>query len=434
MPSAKLWRAICLGWGLACGAELAVHAAPPGAYELEDTNPSRASEANNQIRLAQITPVSDSQLQPTDSGLAETGYPSLVPPSGNNPLPVPDEGPWSNDTGLPIPGGYLPAPVGGYFRMEALNWKLQSPGKRLLGAPVAGVDAFSSFAGLDEIGDPVTITIPNTSGVNFDDVLGLRLSSGWDFQSGGTLETTNFITENAVKRQGVSGIPSGNAVATSVLINGEISDTNNLFLYNSDYSASYASRVWGSELNYFFAPRDFDVLDVRPMVGVRWISLYEKIRQEGTFVSGTETVDTLIEQWAHNYLVGPQVGLRLQLPTKYFTFGVDPKAGIGASIANGKVHSVHLRGSTDGEYSNSKDSTICTPFLDVNGYVRWHPTDYLSFTLGYSYTYISQMLRAVDAVYWNDTGDLGQPPGLRGATTRQDFFMRGLSVGAELRW
>lgn len=359
---------------------------------------------------------------------------------------VPDNGPWQTPQGLPPEGTSVRDPyiVRSFYRAEYLSLTIREPGAVLLGAPIADVDPFSSFPVVNEDGDDLgTARIPNLSGLNLKSIVGVRNTFGWEFLDGSMLEFNAFVTENGIKRIGQETLEPGQLFATSVLINGQVSDgitdgveTPNLFFYNQQYYARYSSRVWGAELNYFWDPSTALMFEFRPMVGLRYNNLYEKIEQRGRFQAdaSSDVINSSIDTGAYNNIIAPQIGLRVEAPTKYLTFGAESKFGWGPNFVKAEVTTTHLRDLADGTISTDDHSLRFSTVLDFAAYVRWHATDNLSLSLGYMMTYLGTVTRGSTATYYNDTGDLAQPPGVIAKADKTDIYWRGFNLGAELHW
>ena len=358
--------------------------------------------------------------------------------------PVPDNGPWATPQGMPLQSQAIhdTRHVGTFFRSEWLSLTIQEPGRVLLGSQVGNIsNPFAPFNVEDEFGFPIgTAQIPNLLGVKFHGVNGWRNTLGFEYESGRTLELSGFVTENAVSRLGNDTLSDENLYATSVLINGNVSDgldAPNLLFYNRSYLASYSSRIWGGEINLVMAPSERAIFQWRPLMGLRYVNLTEKIQQRGVFQPSTildPAVETSIDTWAYNSTIVAQGGFRLETVGKYFTLGMEPKIGFGPNFAMAKVRTDHLRGLTDGVLETTDLARDFSAVMDIGGYLRWHATENLTFSLGYTLTYVSNVIRGSTSTYYNDTGDLSQPPGVVASAQKSDIYWRGLTLGGELKW
>lgn len=352
-------------------------------------------------------------------------------------------GPWNTPQGLPQQGTSVREPfiTHRFARVEYLNVGVKNPGNAILGAPVAGVDISQPFDAVDTFGDFVgTVQVPNLSGIDLKDTCGIRLTLGWEMLNGGSVEFSAFTFENAIQRIGSEEqLPSGQLYATSTLINGEISDGGsepNLLFYNQQYFARFSSRTWGAGITHVWDPSYYaGIFEFRPLLGVRYLNLYEKLQQRGTFepLFGdpfTSSIDT----YAYNNAITSQFGFRLEAVTKYITFGVEPKIGWGANFAMAKVRTDALRYPTDPQVLTSDTTIRGTSILDLNGYIRFNVSDNMTLSLGYIWTYLGTAIRASDSTYYNDPGDLSQPAGITASAQKTDMFWRGFTVGGEIHW
>lgn len=369
--------------------------------------------------------------------------PCELPVGGNSGLTWDQSsGTWMTPQGLPQAGTSVREPfvTNSFFRLEYLSNSIKNPGPKLLGAPVAGVNVAEPFQAVDSLFNIVTAEVLDLNSINLYPVAGMRTTFGWEFLNGGSVEFSAFLLENAIDRVGSEDtLPEGQVYATSLLINGQISDGSNapnLLFYNSFY-ARYSSRLWGSEINWIGDPGNLNIFELRPLAGVRYVNLYEKLQQRGTYTPPFFLGDPLqssIDTWTYNNVVVPQIGFRLEAVTKYLTFGVEPKFGMGPNLAMAKVQTDHLRSVSDGTIISHDHTLRMTTLLDLNGYVRAHVNDHLTLSLGYNMTYLSTVIRAADATYYNDSGDLAQTPGVEAQAVKSDILWRGLTVGGELRW
>src|SRR4029078_6567507 len=139
------------------------------------------------------------------------------------------------------------------------------------------------------------------------------------------------------------GLTLPNVLATSTLFNGHVSD--HLFLYNLSYQAVFQSQLWGGEANYFYDMDAVGFLQFRPLMGVRYINLTERLTQVGVFqdlLPGPLVVST-IDSRTRNDLCGAQIGARTQIVTQYLEVGITPKVLFLGDTFTSIVSTNHLR-------------------------------------------------------------------------------------------
>src|SRR5262245_1765270 len=261
---------------------------------------------------------------------------------------------------------------GAFLRVEYLNWNIRKPGHELLGAPVAGVaDPSLPFLVFPPGGGtPFGFAqVPTTSPINLGNISGLQVTGGVSFIDGGSLEVSAFMLarKSSGFRLGRAGLipfdidgdsgPGGDPPAveilegealplfygTSTLLNGQVS--NHVLLYDT-YQAVFQSRLWGAEANYLYDLDAVGFLQFRPLVGVRYLNLTERLTQTGVFLSVPPIVTT-IDAHTSNNLAGPQIGFRTSVVTEYLEVGITPKIFVLANSMTTNVFTNHLRANFD---------------------------------------------------------------------------------------
>lgn len=326
---------------------------------------------------------------------------------------------------------------GVYFRAEYLHWDTQSPGNVLLGAPILGnSDPSVPFIVLDAGGAPLgSAIVPSTRPFQLDGNNGFRGTLGADFINGGTMELGAFVLNPTTSSFTYGNlIPQNQLVGTSTLVDGLLS--NNIEFYNDTYQATYRSQLWGAEGNFLF---DFDrtgLIEFRPLLGFRYISLDEKLHQRGVFTDQILTLSTVtdIVSTTYNNLYGPQAGFRTEVVTKYFALGVEPKFGVAANSMIARVRTNHFRSISDPDVITQQSFTGVSPFFEVGAYARINITKSIALRAGYNLMWLARITRPEDNIYYNDNGPLPTLPDVVVSATRHDIIIQGLTVGGEFRF
>ncbi len=281
---------------------------------------------------------------------------ALVQPEVGGPIyydgsPMSEDCPpwWDGAEDYRADDGVTPLVYAFYARAEYLNWSLSDPGNTLLGAPILGnPDPTKPFTVVDQGNNVIGVaTVPTTENMHLRDNSGGRIVLGTEFNYGGTLEVSGFVTEKTRSFTSPVGlgeqvqydrvaIPNTNPVqflpvfaprviGTSTMVNGQIA--NNVELYNQSYTATYFSQLWGADANYYFDTDRDGLLQFQPSVGFKYVGLREKLLQRGTFRDATfnPAIDTNseIDSLTRNNLFGPSAGFKTELVGKYLVFGFD---------------------------------------------------------------------------------------------------------------
>jgi hypothetical protein len=331
---------------------------------------------------------------------------------------------------------------GAFLRVEYLNWNIQKPGHELLGAPVAGVPdpskPFIVFA--PGTSNPSGVAfVPSTQSINLGAISGVQVTAGVSFIDDGSVEISAFML--ARKSSGFSfhdlgqtfdptlGLILPNFVATSTLVNGQVSD--HVLLYDS-YQAVFQTQLWGAEANYFYDLDAVGGLQFRPLIGVRYVNLTERLTQTGVFLAAPPIVTT-IDAHTSNNLAGAQIGFRTQVVTEYLEVGLTPKIMVLANSMNLNAFTNHLRANFDPLVGSSDHTTNASFGADVSTYVQLNITPRFCIRGGYNLLWLGRVTRPQNDIYYNDNG-IGSPPGVIGRLVTTDVLITGFSVGGELRF
>jgi hypothetical protein len=363
------------------------------------------------------------------------------------PLP-PDPAPWyvdaeSVDTG-PRRVGPLVRTDGAFLRVEYLNWNIQRPGHELLGAPLSGTpDPTKPFVVFSPgTSTPIGVAfVPTTQSMNLGAISGVQVTGGISFIDDGSVEVSAFMLARKSSGfffhdLGQSFVPTGllgvfvpNFIATSTLVNGQVSD--HVLLYDS-YQAVFQTQLWGAEANYFYDLDPVGGLQFRPLVGLRYLNLTERLTQTGVFLADPPIITTIDAHTANN-LAGAQIGFRTQVVTEYLEVGLTPKIMVLANSMQLNAFTNHLRANFDPVVATSDHTTKAAFGADVGAYVQINVTPRFSIRGGYNLLWLGRVTRPQKDIYYNDNGILS-PPGVIGRLITTDVLITGFSVGGDLRF
>ena len=412
---------------------------------------------------------------------AQAQAPGMYPPGGYggpsmgsqgwNPAPRPyNPGPanrsWGDVTGnqgfqyeeTPLDEFFRDVARDSYFRLEYMSWSFKQPGDTILGAPVALVAnptrRFPVTVAAQVAGEAV---VPTTTGIDIDGVNGIRGTLGVPLTSG-VLEANIFTFATSEERKeylnlgaptfiDLTALPQ--FVATSTFVDGSGADQN-LFLYDEYYNMKLSSNLWGTEINYLFdaaLPEPF--LRIQPLIGFRFVNFDETFVQTGSFneqgnFSGvdangnsvTRLVSTIASQ-AENRVYVPQIGFRAELNSRWVSFGVEPKFGLGVNTYNDNVTVRQLRSPGDPTVSSDEREEILSAAGELNIYGRFHPRENITLSVGYTLMFIDNISRPHSSIYYDD-------PGIQNSQTQDSLirvnpsfelmYFEGINVGAEIRF
>ncbi|MGH7201380.1 MAG: BBP7 family outer membrane beta-barrel protein [Planctomycetaceae bacterium] len=331
----------------------------------------------------------------------------------------------------------------GYFRLEYLNYEIDEPGNELLGAPIQGIaNPTEPFPVFDFQIPPQflgTARVVDLTDITFRDVNGVRGTIGVPLIFG-AWEVSGWAMEQA-SDQIRPAIDAFEFIATSTLVSGQPA-TNSVFLYNSDFEARYTSDIWGLETVVawhgfhweLFDPNDG--LQVQPVIGLRFLSIQEQLRQSGTFFDPfllQTPLVSVINSESHNNIAATILGARIEYVHKWFTLGAEPRIGPGWNRYRNHVTTENFRSFADGVIETQDDETVLTAVAEFQLYARVHVTEDFSLTVGYNVLWVPRMTRPHRNIFYNDNGP-NAPPGIVVDSEIDELRLEGLTVGGELRF
>jgi hypothetical protein len=282
--------------------------------------------------------------------------------------------------------------------------------------------------------------VPDLLSVDLRDTNGVRVSGGLELTHGDSIEISAFmleqkksgyVIENLGQTDFFFGLPT--SIVTSVYANGALTDL--FFIYNQRFAAIYQSQLWGAEGNYLI---DYDVdglLHCRPMVGLRYINLRERLGQYGVFqeLAPVAPFETLIESKTTNHLGGGQIGTRIEFVTQLIEFGAEAKFMVLSNTMLAEVETQNVRFAGDPRVFTEDLTTQLAGGVDLLGWATLNVHPNMSLRIGYNFMYLANITRPEDNIYYNETG-INNPAGIVVDMHRQDFNMYGVSLGADFRW
>jgi hypothetical protein len=393
-----------------------------------------------------------SVLAQAGPGAPAYGFPGPAYPY-ETPTPPPDDTCRIDPDAIVTSGttfGPLVHTDGAFLRVEYLNYTIKKPGNELLGAPVAGVaDPTKPFIAF-EPGTSTAIglaTVPSTAGMNLGSMSGVQVTGGLSFIDDGSIEISAFFLGR--KQTGFTIAPLGETVtiptgffsfitvptvvATSTLANGNVSD--HLLLYDTSYSAVMQSQLWGGEANYFYDYDAVGLLQLRPLIGARYLNLTERITQTGVFQGplAAPPIVSTIDAHTTNNLYGFNLGFRTEVVTKYLELGLTPKILLLGNTMNVNTFTNHLRSNADPVIASTNTTSTFSFGSEVGVFATINFTPSFSLRGGYNLIWLNRVTRPQKDVYYNDNGDAA-PPAIISRTIFSDVLITGFTFGAEFRF
>lgn len=332
-----------------------------------------------------------------------------------------------------------------YFRMEYLLYSFRNPGDELLGSTVLSQNDPRIPFQVTNTGGQLAgeARVASTADLQFPDAQGLRGTLGIPLISG-AIEGNIFYfsdTEDSSFVDRLGAPTSGNPadlpqfVATSTLTNGL--PGNNLLIYDDSFGTSLTADLWGSEVNYIFdAYLPEPMIQLRPMVGFRFIDFGEHLRQVGVFDQQDALQTPLVSRInsdTDNNIFAPQIGLRAEMVSRWLTLGIEPKLAAGVNVYETSVVTQSLRSPGDPRTQTTSQGEEFSVIGELNLYARFHIRQNFAVSVGYQATFLDNVARSHSSIFYNDNG-ANADPAIVTNPTFELFDFGGLNVSGEIRF
>ena len=213
----------------------------------------------------------------------------------------------------------------------------------------------------------------------------------------------------------------------------------NRLQYDISYHAKLTTSVWGSEGNFVFESVDPNSpFQVRPTFGLRYMSFQDKLLQNGQYTDAvTTTTGTIVNRQinanAHNNLVGPQVGIRAEWLTEYFSIGFEPRLMMAVNSWQSSLDTANVLNANDPGQSILQRGTTFSPLVDLKAFSNVAISKNLSAYFSYNFIWTGSLNRSYNDIVYN-----------RNSVTNQSDFklqkvystatLQGISFGFEYRF
>ena len=345
----------------------------------------------------------------------------------------------------PFDAMLLSASRGIWLRLEYLNYSYKEPEGTPLGAPLLGTPNILEPFNVTVAGQLAGIArVPTIADVDMSHRNGIRSTLGIPLPAGrGGFEASIFWMQDDPEQTqefdlgppAVGSTDPARFIVTSTLTNN--APGNNIFIYDLSYKTRSSIDIWGSELNWVSDPyASGPGLQIRPLVGLRYLNIAEQLVQEGSFNQQGQLATPLhsvITSRSDNSAYVPQIGIRLEIVHPRFVIGVEPKLGAGFADINNTVVTERLRSPGDPTITSQDNSTKITAAGEILLYGKINITQNMTVNVGYSFLFIDNVSRAYNSIHYNDNGPLADAD-IVARQTHELMYYQGLNLGAEFRY
>lgn len=376
-------------------------------------------------------------------------------------LPV-DRG-WAYDH--PMDGLFKNVVQNSWMRVEYLLWKAP-PGNQLVGTQTrAYSDPRQPFTLLDADGIPVTVPDPtdpdelieqsskvaDLSTIGQQGANGIRGTFGIDFNSG-SIEASFFgmdsdvssVSYGAAQLRGAD-FGETDRISITTFDGGVLGETSRTF--NQRYAITYQTQAWGAESNYvintehlfFRTYSGVGGLQIRPLLGFRYMKIAEDMLIQGAFEDTTATppvafFETTVRSATNNKLYVPQAGIRLEFVHPWFTISTQPKVGFGVNNYNGTVFTNQFLDATDPIHVTGVSKRTFSPTFELGVNARFHLTEYFTFNVGYNFFWANHIARPGTITNYNINRNITNGVSLKAQNSLDSYKLHGLVLGGEIRF
>ncbi len=332
-----------------------------------------------------------------------------------------------------------------YLRVEYLNWDIEDPGLKNIGAPRADGNTRGVFDAID----PVTQTNVGQAEISTLDHIGLHNNNGIRAVFGlptriGLFEAGVSVLEDASAHEVdvpfFDGPNFTNVIpAVTLLENGVPSDTK-MILFNQGISTRVQAEFFQTELNYIMHPlTPNQPLTIRPLLGFQYVRLWDFVDTRGSDFDAGDindpnddvTLNHRIHSETKNNVFAPQIGFRAEFEHEHFSIGVTPKFMVGFNRHRDEVFSEQFFSATEARMTTQEEASEFAPGLDLAVHGKVHVNEHFSLFVSYQLFYMSNISRATEILVYDS---IGTTPNLRLNPTQQTTFVDGLTVGGEIRF
>jgi hypothetical protein len=220
--------------------------------------------------------------------------------------------------------------------------------------------------------------------------------------------------------------------AVTLTVNGSPSDSA-MVLFDNGYEAELRSGMWGAQGNWIANPvTPNNTLGISPVIGIRYVKFDEELRISGND-TGTAT-SPRISSKSNNNLVGPQIGFRASLESKWLSLGVEPKVMFAVNRHQDTVRASQIFDAANPNAYETNEDTDFAPGFNAPAYAKLHLGQNFSLFAGYELLWLSNVSRATEQVVYDSDPLATDPPQIGLKKHREQVLAHGFMVGGEFRF
>ncbi|OAI44928.1 hypothetical protein AYO44_13425 [Planctomycetaceae bacterium SCGC AG-212-F19] len=304
------------------------------------------------------------------------------------------------------------------------------------------------------LGQPGVTTLFGASTPDINPFSGARITAGLWFDSAYTLGLEGnyfFLAQRAVAFTASS---AGSPVLARPFINASAGVPDGLLLASPGVGSGSVqvqapTELQGAEANLVWNLRRGPALIVDLLAGVRYLDLGSDLNVIDATSAQAGAPTTLDQFTVHNHFYGGQLGGRVDYRWRCLVFGLTEKVALGASTADIKIAGTTVLTSGAGVGTQTAIGLLAQPsnigrhsddtfavINEIGVQAGWQINDYLKAFAGYTFLYVSSVVRAGDMadLTVNPSQATGGPARPAFTPHETGFWGHGLNAGLELRY
>lgn len=340
-----------------------------------------------------------------------------------------------------------------WFQMDYVQWSLDEPGNRYVGARIPGVprpdqgytiiDSSTGAPAVDLDGSELLNYTPNLNKIDLGDRNGLRMTYGLDTNYG-TLEanvmwifkdTVSFDPGPPFPHRSTEALVNPWEGAVSIPFSVDGTPATRAVVFTGDSAVHYNTGIFGTEANFVFDDRrPENGFHFRPIIGFRYLNMDEKMGIWGTSDSDPQSTDppgdAYFESKTRNQVFGPQLGFKTELRDDYFTIGARSMFTLGfnrldAVVAGDSPTSPFAE--LDAPIVNALTKNLFSPVISLQLYTEIRLMQNCKLFGGYDILFLESVSRAYETIDYNVNSQGSQGFGVN--SKNSTMFNHGFTVG-----
>ncbi len=317
-------------------------------------------------------------------------------------------------------------------------------------------------AGAGVLGVPGTVPLFGQSDLDFGSFNGLRVTIGADRLYGNLgIEASGFLLDRRTNSYNANTTLTGPLLSRPFVSETGV-QTSTAFLVpglvSTGFFGSFSNRFWGADVNATLSGRETETLSIRGLAGFRYLDLTERLYDATNVYAvasqGNDPAGSYLRQiedfFCRTQFYGPQVGVSAGWRSGRLRVDGLVKVALGVSHETQIVNGTQLLLTPNEPLSVlpnalfAKLSNIGTSKSDrfavvpeVGGNVGYDVTDAITVRVGYTFLYLSDVVRPGDQVdpRVNTLFPIGIGPALPAPKfVHSDYWVHGVNFGVSLRY